>query len=128
VTKYHLGYSENREESCDCGTLQYAKEASTNDDIWLPSEKEVGGNTVAQHYSNCSSGGYGLRDYEPNGHHYADFFLSNDNRIKKNVNGAVEQWLLRSKNNNPDDYWCVVKTGGSVSYQSYGSCVIGFCT
>lgn len=122
VVKFQLEY-----DGAGCCSSLRGREVSINDDVWIPSAKEVGGDTFVQHYNSCSDG-YGNRDSEPNGHFYTDFFTSDANRIKTNVGGNAVQWLLRSENDNPSQYWRVVTSSGVVGYQSSGNCVICFCT
>lgn len=85
---------------------------TTTDDVWIPSNHEVGFGT----------------DYETTGAVYSGKFTSNASRIKKR-NSSAEYWWLRSvasasyfRRVNSDGY-----SNGNSAYNVYGV-ALGFCT
>ena len=88
------------------------------DTIWLPSYREVFGNS-----SNSA-------DYETSGADYTAFFTDATSRIKNNSSGSAARWWLRSASCNYSSNFRGVNSNGygpnsSASY-TYGV-VLGFC-
>ena len=98
----------------DC-TTQSTK--NCDDNIWIPSYREVFGNS-----SNDAN-------WETSGADYTAFFKDNASRVK-NYNGSAWTWCLRSSNYDSSSYFYGVHTGGyyslHVAFYYYGV-AFGFC-
>jgi len=93
---------------------------STSDTIWLPSYREIFGNSTNS------------TNYELSGVDYTSFFTDNNSKIKYNItSGSISNWYLRSANSSSaTNFRYVISTGSSsISSASYTSGVCpGFCT
>ena len=85
---------------------------TTTDDVWIPSDHEVGLGT----------------NYEVNGAVYSSKFTDDESRVKKR-NGSVMSWGLRSTHSN--GYFRIVRSDGSSHFagaSSVNGVAFGFCT
>ena len=85
---------------------------TTTDDVWIPSNREVGLGT----------------SYESTGAVYSTKFANTSARIK-NRNGSNDNWWLRSAHN--ASRFCVVYSEGTNGYNDAGNSrgvALGFCT
>ena len=91
-------------------------DATTTDEIWIPCEREVRGNT----------------NYETSAPAYTSLFNSNDARKKKKAGSSInEYWWLRTAGKKyPSYFQCVTSSGGSdlTSSTSLYGIALGFCT
>ena len=86
--------------------------ATTTDDVWIPSYKEIIGGT----------------SHETSGPVYTNLFNSASARIK-NLNGSAESWWLRSAENDSNFYYVFIYgTGRSDVVGSINGVALGFCT
>ncbi len=95
--------------------LDYAQNAVTTDDVWIPSYREVFGT------SNTS--------YESNGPVYSDLFASKSDRVKKKTGASVtSSWWLRSAfNRNGRNFLLVDSEGKIANAANINAVAFGFC-
>ena len=95
--------------------LDYAQNAVTTDDVWIPSYREVFGT------SNTS--------YESNGPVYSDLFASKSERMKQKTgaSGTSSWWLRSAFNRNGRNFLLVDSEGKIANAANINAVVLGFC-
>ena len=104
VTKYSCIYS--------VATNTFAKDVETDDELWIPGEREIYGNTQC----------------ETKGAAYAQVFPDNEARCKAATGSSMTRWWLRSVRYN--GYWEYVATSGrndNVAPTNTLGIALGFC-
>ena len=104
VTKYSRSY--------DAANSLYSQNAVTQDRLWIPSHREIFGDT----------------NYETAGNVYTAIFKDASSRIRKYYQGSSASWWLRSVNNSSDARF-VISNGDDYNSNvtSTFGVVLGFC-